>query len=246
MRKNLRKAGLAPPEFDSDRTADQFTTTFYLHHFLEAEDLDWLGRFKHFNLSEAEIRGLIHAREAGRLDNETYRELNDVETLKASQDLRRLRKADLLSMEGGGTKTYYEPAEKLLGTESTTQGELSFEGDDVETIQAEHGTSDAEAESEHAGALSSQASREDLPTEIQDAISELGEKASAEALQQVILRLCQWHPLSASELSHLLQRTQRYLVHHHLKPLIEEGSLERTHPDAPRSPNQKYKTTQNT
>lgn len=43
--------------------------------FLDTDDLDWLGRFKHLNLSEAQIRGLIHAREAGRIDNETYREL---------------------------------------------------------------------------------------------------------------------------------------------------------------------------
>lgn len=144
MRKNLRKAGLAPPEFESNRSADHFITTLYLHHFLEAEDLDWLGQFKDLNLSEAEVRGLIHAREAGRIDNETYRELNAVETLKASQDLRRLREAGLLSMEGKSTATYYEPTEKLLDTESTTQGELPFDGDESETQHAEGETTHAE------------------------------------------------------------------------------------------------------
>ncbi len=55
-----------------------------------------MGRFKHLSLSEAQIRGLIHAREAECIDNETYRELNGVETLEASQRLHPLREADML------------------------------------------------------------------------------------------------------------------------------------------------------
>jgi ATP-dependent DNA helicase RecG len=261
MRKNLRNAGLAPPEFDSDRSADHFVTTLYLHHFLDTDDLDWLGRFKHLNLSEAEVRGLIHAREAGRIDNEAYRELNGVETLKASQDLRRLRDAELLTMEGKGTATYYEPSERLLGTESTAQGELPFEGNETETTQAEDESSkpeassaQAEEESQQAASTSGQAGDRseqaepdstpggELPEELHEAIAELGEKVSAEELRHVILRLCYWKPLSAAELSRYLQRGRRYLVHKHLKPLIEEGNLERTRPDAPRSPNQRYRT----
>ena len=61
-----------------------------------------MSRFNQLDLSEAEVRGRIHAREAGRIDNETYRELNGVETLKASQQLRRLRDADLLEQQEKG------------------------------------------------------------------------------------------------------------------------------------------------
>ena len=255
MRENLREAGLAPPEFESDRTADHFITTFYLHHFLEAEDLDWLGRFKHLNLSEAEVRGLIHAREAGEIDNETYRELNGIETLKASQDLRRLREAGLLEQKEKSRATYYEPTEKLLGAEPTAQSELPFDQEEPEPPQAEEEILDAEGESEQAERPSPQVEGESeqaegatpqaeppkLPDEIQAVISELGEKATSEELRQVILRLCRWRPLSAAGLSEYLQRGRRYLVHSHLKPMIEEGMLERTRPDAPRSPKQKYR-----
>ncbi len=136
MRENMRRAGLAPPEFDSDRSADHFITTFYLHHFLASEDLDWLEQLKHLNLSNAQVRGLIHAREAGRIDNETYREINGVETLEASQDLRTLREAGLLNQQEQSTATYYEPTEELMGAEPTAQGEIPF-GDTGTEAQAE-------------------------------------------------------------------------------------------------------------
>jgi ATP-dependent DNA helicase RecG len=258
MRENLREAGLAPPEFESDRTADHFVTTFYLHHFLDTDDLDWLGRFKHLNLSEAQIRGLIHAREAGRIDNETYRELNGVETLKASQHLRRLREADLLEQHEKGRATYYEPTETLLGTEPTSQSELPFDDDTAtasdasgpndDTTQAE-GTSEQVAppssqageKSKQADRTTSQAETHALPDELRTMLGDLSKKATAEELRRAILRLCQWKALSAAELSDYLQRGRRYLVHSHLNSMIEKGELERTQPDAPRSPNQKYR-----
>jgi len=262
MRENLREAGLAPPEFESDRTADHFVTTFYLHHFLDTGDLDWLGRFKHLNLSEAQIRGLIHAREAGRIDNETYRELNGVETLKASQHLRSLRDADLLEQYKKGRATYYEPTQTLLGTEPTAQSKLSFaenteEGPELsqpngeteqgkeENEQAELPSSQAGEESEQAERKTSQAEKQPLPAKLRDVLDDLSKRATAEELRQAISRLCRWKPLSASELSDYLRRGRRYLVHSHLNPMIEQGELERTQPDAPRSPKQKYRVSEN-
>jgi ATP-dependent DNA helicase RecG len=280
MRKNLHMAGLAPPDFDSDRSADHFITTFYLHHFLDAEDLDWLGRFKHLNLSEAEIRGLIHAREAGRIDNKTYRELNGVETLKASQDLGRLRDAGLLSMEGQSTATYYEPSEKLLDTGSPPQGELPFEGEeaeitqvedqtskpDEETAQAEDQTSKLDRETTQAEDEITQAedqaskldeettqaededaadSEEEIPEELLSMLEEWGGRGSTGELRQLIIHLCRWKALSAVEIADYVERDRYHLTRKYLRPLVAEGKLERTRPDAPRSPNQKYRAASN-
>jgi ATP-dependent DNA helicase RecG len=260
MRENMRSAGLAPPEFDSDRSADHFITTFYLHHFLASEDLDWLGQFKHLNLSEAQVRGLIHAREAGRIDNETYREINGVETLEASQDLRSLRDAGLLDQHERSRATYYEPTEKLLGAEPTAQGEIPFEETEPENTQVEGESDQAEEESPKLSGETTQAEgeitqadteptqaeeqpapeEEKLPKEIQALLDEWGGKGPPEELQRVILRLCEWKPLSAMELAQYVQRDRRYLMRNYIRTLVEEGALERTRPDAPRSPNQKY------
>jgi ATP-dependent DNA helicase RecG len=261
MRENMRDAGLAPPEFESNRPADHFVTTFYLHHFLAAEDLDWLGRLKHLNLSEAQVRGLIHAREAGRIDNETYREINGVETLDASQDLIQLRDADLLAKQEQGTATYYEPTETLLGAEPTTQGEIPFGEDEPDTTQAE-GESDqaeeestklsgettqAEGETTQADSESTQAEEqpgpeaEELPEEVQAMLDEWSGKGDPEELRRIIVRLCEWKPLSAVDIARYVDRDRRYLMRNYIRPLVEENALERTRPDAPRSPNQKYR-----
>lgn len=214
-------------------------------------------------MSEAEIRGLIHAREAGRIDNKTYRELNGVETLKASQDLGRLRDASLLSMEGQSTATYYEPTEKLLDTGASRQGELSFGEGEAEITQAEGQTSKLEGQTTQAEGEITQAERRTakleqeatqaegkdatdsekaMPKELLSMLEEWGGRGSTEELRQLIIDLCQWKALSAVEIADYVERDRYHLARNYLRPLVEEGKLERTRPDAPRSPNQKYRT----
>jgi len=257
MRENLKEAGLAPPEFKSDRSADYFVTTFYLHHFLASEDLDWLGQFKHLNLSEAQVRGLIHAREAGRIDNETYRDINGVETLAASQDLRQLRDAGLLDQQEQSRATYYKPTDTLLGTEPTDQGTIPFESEDAdtqaeeeptkpkaETPQAEEETLDAEEETLDAEEETLDASElpPNLPEELVSLIHRIhGQRLSQQELRNAIRRLCRWKPLSMRELASFLGKRREYLSTH-VTPMVKRGTLERTRPDAPRSPNQRYRT----
>ena len=84
MRESMEQAGLTPPLFESDRGNDQFVARYFFHHFLGAEDIAWLARFKDLHLSEDEAKALIVVREAGALNNSTYRELTKVDTLTAS------------------------------------------------------------------------------------------------------------------------------------------------------------------
>nr|MBZ4220553.1 putative DNA binding domain-containing protein [Chlorobium sp.] len=119
MREMCEQAGLAPPLFESDRANDQFIVRLFFHHFLGPEDLQWLARFKDLSLSDAEARALVVTREVGAIDNATYREINRVDTLTASQALKKLRDASLLVQKGRGSATWYQPTEWFLG--STTE-----------------------------------------------------------------------------------------------------------------------------
>ena len=114
MRESMAEAGLTPPLFESDRARDQFVARYFFHHFLGAEDIAWLARFKDVRLADEEARALVVVREAGAIDNATYRDLNKVDTLAASQSLRRLRDAGLLIQKGRGSATYYVPSERLM------------------------------------------------------------------------------------------------------------------------------------
>ena len=127
IREAMDKAGLVPPLFESDRGQDQFSVFFFFHHFLGEEDLRWLGQFRDLHLGNEDARALVVAREAGGIDNATYRALNKVDTLTASNALRRLRDAGLLSQQGKGSATWYQPTGKLTKTDglSSDLGALS-------------------------------------------------------------------------------------------------------------------------
>lgn len=114
MRESMEQAGLTPPLFESDRVNDQFVARYFFHHFLGEEDIAWLAQFKDLHLTEDEAKALVVVREAGAINNGTYRELTRLDTLSASQSLRRLRDAGLLQQKGRGSATYYIPTESLL------------------------------------------------------------------------------------------------------------------------------------
>lgn len=109
----MEQAGLTPPLFESDRVGDQFVARYFFHHFLGADDIVWLARFKDLQLGNDDAKALIVVREAGAIDNATYRALNKVDTLAASAALRRLRDAGLLARKGRGSATYYVPSQRL-------------------------------------------------------------------------------------------------------------------------------------
>ncbi|WP_291911170.1 ATP-binding protein [Accumulibacter sp.] len=119
MREMCEKAGLAPPLFESDRGQDQFVVRLFFHHFLGPDDLAWLARFKNLHLSEAEARALVVAREVGAIDNAAWRDTNKVDTLTASQSLKKLRDAGLLQQKGRGSATWYQPTGKMLGDDDS-------------------------------------------------------------------------------------------------------------------------------
>lgn len=131
-----------------------------------------------------------------------------------------------------------------------SQNEEGSEQAGAVSPQAEGTAAQNEELSEQAGAASPQdgetrsqnESLDTLPDALQKVVEELGERAESDDLQRAILLLCNWKPLSARELSHYLQRGRRYLLHSHLHPMIDGGDLERTHPDTPSSPKQKYRT----
>ena len=107
MRRLMEKAHLVPPTFESSRDNNIFTSRLLLHHFLDANDLEWLRQFENFDLSDSQKQALIFLREVGAIDNTTYRQIADCDPLKASNDLRLLKTLNLFISRGKGKATYY-------------------------------------------------------------------------------------------------------------------------------------------
>lgn len=246
IREAMEKAGLGPPLFESDRGRDQFSALFFFHHFLGEEDIRWLAQFKPLHLSDEEARALVMAREAGAIDNASYRALNKVDTLSASNALRRLRDAGLFCQQGRGSATWYQPTEKLTcaadapGTGPTQATALSGRPPPLSSNPAPL--------SSKLGALSSKLEPartvllDELPGHLAARIGALGQRHPPERVRELVVELCQRRSWRVDELALLLQRNPESIRQNYLRPLLAQKRIAMAFPDTPHSPQQAYQS----
>ncbi|MBR5354054.1 MAG: putative DNA binding domain-containing protein [Bacteroidales bacterium] len=145
MRGHMKKAGLMPPTFESNRSANQFTARLLLHHLLDKETLQWLAFYANYSLNNEQRLALVFVREVGAIDNITYRQLNsDINNQRASYDLHYMCTKGLLEQKGQSRSTYYIPGENFINN-SRLDGENS-RGDGIENSRANGEKSNAAGE----------------------------------------------------------------------------------------------------
>ena len=247
MRESMDEAGLTPPLFESDRANDQFVARYFFHHFLGAGDIAWLARFKDAHLTDEEARALVVVREAGAIDNATYRDLNKVDTLAASQTLRRLRDAGLLTQRGRGSATYYVPTDRLTaereslssnppGAYLVTPPSLSSNPHSLPSNPGSPYSKLNEAEDARRALLNA------LSGELAAKVGAIGQRHPPEEVRRVVVELCSLHAWRVEELASLLRRNAETVRQNYLRPLMREGRLAMTNPDEPNDPEQAYRT----
>lgn len=245
MRESMEQAGLTPPLFESDRGNDQFVARYFFHHFLGAEDIAWLAQFKDLQLNEDEAKALIVVREAGAINNGTYRELTKVDTLTASQALRRLRDAGLLAQKGRGSATYYVPTDRVLDKGLSSNPEaLSSESEGLSSTPPAL-PSDLEPLASNPADKYDEALRSQLLDGISGTLAAkvgaVGKRHPPQEVQDVVVALCQVRAWSADELSTVLRRNPEVVRQSYLRPLMREGRLTMTNPQEPNDPQQAYR-----
>jgi len=240
MRKLMVQAKMVPPTFESNHSANVFTTRLLLHHFLSEDDIIWLNRFQAFGLNDGQKCALIFIRETQAMNNSTYRQLNGCDNMKASTELRQMRDFAILTKKGNGRFTYYVPD---LAFNTPELGTGTLPGDqvlpDLNSLP-NHPTS----LSDHHGALSNHlvALPDQLPEELADKIKDLGKRnKEKEKMNTIILSLCDWKPLTIKQLAIFIKRNEKYMLGF-VTPLRESGQLAYTIPDMPNHREQAYKT----
>ncbi|MDO5624775.1 MAG: ATP-binding protein [Pseudomonadota bacterium] len=242
IREAMDKAGLVPPLFESDRSQDQFSVLFFFHHFLGEDDVRWLAQFRDLHLGNEEARALVVAREAGGIDNATYRALNKVDTLTASNALRRLRDAGLLSQQGKGSATWYQPTKKLTKPDDlpSDSGALSSKPEGL--------SSKPDTLSSNPAALSSNpdparvALLNELPGELAARVGGIGHRHPPERMRDLVADLCAHRSWRVDELALLLQRNPESIRQNYLRPLLAQQRIAMTLPNTPNSPQQAYRS----
>lgn len=246
MREMCEQAGLAPPLFESDRGQEQFVVRLFFHHFLGPDDLAWLARFKELQLSEAEARALVVTREVGAIDNATWREINKVDTLTASQGLKKLRDAGLLQQQGRGSATWYKPTEKMLGVGAALSSNPGALSSNPQGLSRDPGALSRDpdsldkAETERKAKVR-QALLAGLPGELAARVGEVGRRSPPDTVRGVVLDLLRQRAWRLEELGQLLHRNPEYVRQKYLQPLLEAAQIRMTRPEVPNDPEQAYR-----
>ena len=228
MRGHMKNAGMMPPTFESNRSANQFTARLLLHHLLDNETIQWLASYSDYSLNNEQRLALVFVREVGAIDNITYRQLNsDINNQRASFDLHDLCTKGLLEQKGQSRSTYYITGEKFVN--SRTNGENSNATGDNHNAAGENNRGDRE-------------NNRALPEELLEKCRSLKKWESSEKMQNLIIELCTFMPLSLADIVSLTNRKPFSVRHLYLIPLIKSGKLFYTIPEMLNHPDQKYTT----
>jgi ATP-dependent DNA helicase RecG len=242
----MREANLSLPSFESDRERNTFCLTLWTHHLIGQEETQWLTQFKHHSLTNEEARALIIVKQAGKIDNFTYRVATGLDTLAASKSLINLRDKGILIAYGKGRATYYTLASQfpLSITPKVGQLNLPFPEENLGTNSPDK-EQPRESNPDNLGSTEQALSPREqyltaMPSELQAKISNLAKRPKPSVIKDLIVQLCQWRPLSSEAIATILNRNQDYLQSQYLTPLIRDKRLQHTEAD-PNSPKQSYR-----
>jgi ATP-dependent DNA helicase RecG len=257
MRRRMLEAERRPPEFRSDRKANRFTSVLSLEHLLGEEDREWLEQLGAGRLDLAARQALLVARQKGRVANADLRDRTGLDTLAASEVLKRLRDTQLLVQhsDGGRAQSYYvlagQPMRRQMDLDEAVSrpadaGELRADAGELRAdageLRADAGELRADAGELRADAGGSGVQPSAFSAATRRLVEGLGKRPRKANLRAAITALCSERELPPHELAMLLgNRVVKHLVADHLTPLVEEGVLERTG-ESPTDPRQAYRS----
>ena len=246
MRRLMEKAHLAPPTFESSRENNEFTSRLLLHHFLDANDLEWLKQFESIALTDSQKQALIFVREVGAIDNTTYRQMADCDTLKASSELRLLRNYNLLKSKGKGKATYYIAGDGLSARPldlKAPDAEISIPPQRGFSTQPPAVSTQPPAVGTQPPVVGTQPLHTEIPSAILEEISSLRKKEhNFEKVSELILKVCSVKSMTSVEIAQIFNKREDYLRRKYLKKLIAEKKLKYLYPEMINHPEQAYLT----
>ncbi len=247
MRRLTAEAGLTLPEFQSEREADTFCVTLFLHNLLTEDDHAWLRSLTAEPLDQEETKVLIYARATGAVDNTACRDFSGLDTLTASRVLRRLRDRGLLEKHGAGNRTFYTlmvpmppppPPEKPSIGAGQVGGKDSMQNMEACKPGMEGSAADMEGFSGNAQ-LTSLLQR--FPPMLAAQIaSQRGKRQSKDKVCALLLELCSHGFVTLQELEVLLDKHRKYLMIDYIRPLVRAGQLKLRYPESAKHPHQAY------
>ncbi len=205
---------------------------------LTEADRTFVERLAAEDLTQEEFRALLQAHRNTQVDNASLRQLMGLDTLAASQVLRRLRDRSMLELHRAGAQSFYTLAPGLLADDRPGQGNLVL---DRGELAADRGGIPADRGGIATDRGGMEPDRGELDPALAQVLASLGTRPRKEKLRQAICQLCsnQWR--SVAWLAGILNLQPRNLSDRHLSPMVKDGLLERRFPDIPSHREQAYR-----
>jgi ATP-dependent DNA helicase RecG len=211
---------------------------------LTEADKTFVGSLGLAEISDVEFRALLEAHRRGRIDNARLRDMTGLDTLAASALLRRLRDRDLLTLHAAGPASFYELGPAVEGRPTSGRAGDDLDRGGLETeLGADRGGFGADRGGFGAdrGGFGADQGNVDDNAEVRRIVSALGARPRKAKLREAIIELTLLHPWRPIELAEVLGFSPDKLVERHLKDMVDDGALERTHADNPSHPAQAYR-----
>lgn len=157
-------------------------------------------------------------------------QLSETGVKEATKESARVQSSDKYA-PNGVEKALGGAQQALDGEEDTSAGQSDTSADQPDTSNGQPDTSRREN------------LLQELPNELRQSVESLGSRAPLADVQVVIGDLCAWRAFRPGELATLLDRSRKHVLSAYIKPLVDAGELERTHPETPHHPDQAYVAT---
>jgi ATP-dependent DNA helicase RecG len=227
----MKIAHLEPPQFKETRNS--FIVTFKNHNFIDDEAIQWLNSISDISMNDRQVSALVYTRNNGRITNREYQELNSIDSVTATKELKYLLQNELIIQNGTRGGAYYTMAMMSQQNEnnSVANGGNSVPNDGNSVPNGENSVPNEEN--------SVLIEQELLNISL---VARNKQRLKASEMNELILKLCDIKPLTLKELSELLNRKPDPLRKKYLSKLVTEEKLKLLYPNQINHPKQAYLT----
>ena len=220
----MKTAHLEPPQFKETRNS--FIVTFKNHNFIDEEAILWLNSISDISMNDRQVAALVYTRNNGRITNREYQELNSIDSVTATKELKYLLQNELIIQNGTRGGAYYTLAMKIQQNENNS---ITNEGNSVPN----------EGNSVPNEGYSVPNEQELLKIAV---VARKKQRLKSAEMNELILKLCDIKPFTLKELSELLNRKPDPLRKKYLSKLVSEEKIKLLYPNQINHPKQAYMT----
>lgn len=238
----MKTSHLEPPQFRETRNS--FVVTFKNHNFIDEEAIAWLNTYSNITINDRQVSALVYTRNNKRITNREYQELNSIDSVTATKELKYLLQNNLIIQNGTRGGAFYT----LVNNPQDNEGKLIINNqnsvlNDWNSVlnggnSVYNGTNSVTNDQENdQNSVIIRGKLEDISR-----VAREKQRLNPQQMNELILGLCAIRPLTLKELSQLLKRKPDSLRISYLSRLVDEKKLKLRFPDQVNHPKQAYIT----